>query len=294
MRRKRAAPPGSRERRDRIARVERIRRRERKVLEAPPSERWAHNGDSIRNPAPWRRVVVGTRRVQRVWRSTTADGDHAARYLRDSNNPRGPGSAYFRPRSLRPGYLSGQNGDYPNDWHCRVLTKAPIFRPDNRPRSRELRQAAPTAIPHRGRSTASHLRHRETHLYIVNVVEIRVLHFFDVTLRNLTGKSVNTTVGGAVVVPETTCANDGVANDESRLVHFVILALSSDYRAREYSTDAMRTQNGSQRDEGISRCSYLSLYRIFPRSLCIQLEQRKMLTLISLIARYASCTCVES
>ncbi|KAH0955624.1 hypothetical protein HN011_000629 [Eciton burchellii] len=40
----------------------------------------------------------------------------------------------------------------------------------------------------------SHIRHRGTHLYIVNVVEIRVLHFFDVTLRNSTGKSVNTTV----------------------------------------------------------------------------------------------------
>lgn len=40
------------------------------------------------------------------------------------DDPRGPGSAYFRPVRLRPGYLSGQNGDYPNDWHCRVLTKS--------------------------------------------------------------------------------------------------------------------------------------------------------------------------
>lgn len=48
--------------------------------------------------------------------------------------------------------------------------------------------------PHRGTISASHFHHRGTHLYIVNVVEIRVLHFFDVTLRNSTGKSVNTTV----------------------------------------------------------------------------------------------------
>jgi len=55
--------------------------------------------------------------------------DQPTRYLHDSDNLRGPGSAYFRLYSLRPGYLSGQNGDYPNDWHCRVLTKAPIFGP---------------------------------------------------------------------------------------------------------------------------------------------------------------------
>lgn len=130
-----------------------------------------------------------------------------------------------------------------NDWHCRVLTKAPIFRPDNRSRSREPRQVAPTEIPHRGRSVASHLRHRGTHLYIVNVVEIRVLHFFDVTLRNLTEKSVNTTVGAAVV-PETTCAHDGVANDESRLAPIVIGAVVNnvDYCARECSIDVIPTQ----------------------------------------------------
>lgn len=57
----------------------------------------------------------------------------------------------FSPRSLRPGYLSGQNGDYPNDWHCRVLTKAPIFQPDSRPRSREPRHTARTATLDRGR-----------------------------------------------------------------------------------------------------------------------------------------------
>lgn len=110
------------------------------------------------------------------------------------DNPRGPSSAYFRPVRLRPGYLSGQNGDYPNDCYCRVLTKAPIFRSDNRSLLRERRRAVLTAIVDHVQPALSPLRYRGTHLYIVNVVEIRVLHFFDVTLRNSTGKSVNTTV----------------------------------------------------------------------------------------------------
>lgn len=86
-------------------------------------------------------------------RSTTGDGDgdRTARYLHDPRRSSRSRQRLFSLRSLRPGYLSGQNGDYPNDWHCRVLTKAPIFQPDSRPRSREPRHVARTAGPGRGR-----------------------------------------------------------------------------------------------------------------------------------------------
>lgn len=47
---------------------------------------------------------------------------------------------------------------------------------------------------------ALHLNRWGTHLYIVNVVEIRVLHFFDVTLRNSTSKICKHDCRGAAVL----------------------------------------------------------------------------------------------
>lgn len=106
---------------------------------------WRTTGDFVgmpdRESANHRRdapILADSRRSATV----NGDGDRTGPLptrLQQSSRSR---QRLFSPRSLRPGYHFGQNGDYPNDWYCRVLTKAPIFRPDSRPRSREPRHVA--------------------------------------------------------------------------------------------------------------------------------------------------------
>lgn len=112
---------------------------------------WRTTGDSVDDSDRGRPAGRADPRGRDDRRRTTATATARPRYLRDSDESSRSRQRLFSPRSLRPGYLSGQNGDYPNDWHCRVLTKAPIFQPDSRPRSREPRHAARTATPERGR-----------------------------------------------------------------------------------------------------------------------------------------------
>lgn len=133
-RRRRRLPRGTRPHREVVTnrRVDEERTRQRRtsvVVEKPSEHAWARRALPNTESADRRdEPFVGTGQFPQIVRTATVDG--AARYLRDSGDFRGPGSAYFRPVRSLPGHLFGQNGDYPNDWHCRVLTKAAIFRRD--------------------------------------------------------------------------------------------------------------------------------------------------------------------